>query len=161
MRKVLPYPPAAVRDFFRTVPELTDIVPIELIRTGKPPREITRPYILVRPLVTTGKDPLLKSPIVQLEACAPPLETYLALPADDPIRIMFGSTDPEELVWDIAALAGELITRAKNSFQFRNSNWKGAWIEGPLIIEDTSRGEGQLIYRAPIRIQLRMLTRSS
>lgn len=155
MRKVLPYPPAAIRDFLKSQTELTDVVPPNLIQTGQAPRTITRPFLLCRPVTTPGRDPLLKHPVVQVEACTPPIETY----HDDPALLAeFGSIDPEELAWDISCLAGEIITRARGLHPFRNGSWKGAWMEGPISLVDKSRSEDFPIYRAPIRIEMDVRT---
>ncbi|OZF00855.1 hypothetical protein CH300_20165 [Rhodococcus sp. 15-1154-1] len=155
MRRVLPYPSAAVRDFLKQQTEFTETVPADLIRTGQAPRSITRPFLLCRPVNTPGRDPLLKHPVVQVEACTPPIETY----HNDPeLLALFGSTDPEELAWDISCLAGEIITRARGLHQFRNGAWKGEWVEGPLLLVDKSRTGDFPIYRAPIRVELDMRT---
>ncbi|QCQ91732.1 hypothetical protein [Rhodococcus sp. SGAir0479] len=154
MRIVMPFAPAAVRDFLVNTPEFTDVVPAHLISTRDTPEQITRPFVLVRPSANTGTDPMLRRPWVQIDACVPPIEVMAA--TDDPAIIdAFCHTDPEETAWNIAALAGELIGRAR-PVQWRNGTWRGEWRDGPLALTDKSRANDMPLYRSPVRVELKM-----
>lgn len=157
MRIVLPYAPAAVRDFLMGAAEFTDLVPAQLISTRDQPELITRPFALVRPSANTGTDPMLRRPWVQVDVCVPPLEVMTAT-GDAEIIDAFCQSDPEETAWNIAALAGELIGRA-GTVRFRTGTWTAQWKDGPLALVDKSRSGDMPLYRSPVRVELKMLVR--
>lgn len=157
MRIVLPYPPAAVREYLVGESEFTDIVPRSLISTRDTPDKITRPFVKIRPVTTPGKDPMLRNPMVQIDVYAPPLEVIMSN-LDQQVLDLFGDVDPEETAWNIAALAGELLGRAR-TVPFRNCKWNAAWKEGPLSFPETVRGVDLPLYRSPVRVELKMLVR--
>ncbi|MDF3308713.1 hypothetical protein P3H15_27220 [Rhodococcus sp. T2V] len=157
MRIVLPYPPGAVREYLIGVEEFTDLIPASLITTRDTPDVITRPFALIRPVVTPGKDPMLRRPMVQVDVYSPDLNVILAS-ADPEVVALFGGVDPEESTWNIAALAGELLGRARQQ-TFRNCTWAAEWKEGPLSIPEKTRGEDIPLFRSPVRVELKMLVR--
>lgn len=157
MRIILPYPPAAVRDYLMGDPEFTDLIPSRLISTRDTPDKITRPFVKVRPVTTPGKDPMRRNPMVQIDVYAPPLAIIQAN-TDQAVLDHFADVDPEEAAWNIAALAGELLGRAR-TVAFRNCTWNAEWKEGPLSFPETVRGVDLPLYRSPVRVELKMLVR--
>lgn len=157
MRRVLPFAPAAVRDFLGSNAEYTAEVPAELISTRDYPDKITRPFVLCRPAIGNGVDPMLRRMMVQVDVYAPPLEVIRAS-SDPDVVARFGSTDPEELAWDLAALAAELLGRTRSQ-QFRNCTWTAEWREGPLSMPEKVRGPDLQLYRSPVRVLLKMTVR--
>lgn len=143
MTSTLPFAPAAARDYLLSKSEYTALG-IQSTTTRDLPREITGVCVLIRAIRADGTDPFLRKPRLQLDILAPKLE------------ILGGTTDPEELAWDAAAMAGQLLGRARNVV-FREAAWTGKWIEGPLSGgTDISRGEDNPLYRAIIRIDMKM-----
>lgn len=157
MRIVLPYPPAAVREYLKGDAEFTGLVPPALISTRDTPDRITRPFVKVRPVTTPGRDPMLRNPMVQIDVYAPSLEVITSN-TDQSVLDLYAGVDPEEAAWNIAALAGELLSRAR-TVSFRNCTWNAAWKEGPLSFPETVRGVDLPLYRSPVRVELKMLVR--
>ncbi|MCM6778031.1 hypothetical protein NDR87_30950 [Nocardia sp. CDC159] len=137
------FAPGAVRAFLVAQPAITARVPAGSITTRELPDPINGPFVILRAPGNVGVDPLLRRPLVQVDAWAPKIE------------ILGGSTDPEELTWDIAALAGELLGRAPSQ-EFRGSAWKATWTDGPITFVDTKRGADQPLFRATVRVELKM-----
>lgn len=144
----IPFAPGAVRDYLKADVDFTAVVPATLITTRDSPETITRPFVTVRSAVTSGPDPMLRRPLVQIDAWVPKSEILAS--GAHPIY-----ADPEEVAWDIAGLAGETIGRAR-SVAFRNCSWSGKWIDGPMNMIDKSRGIDHPLYRAPVRVELTM-----
>ena len=79
------------------------------------------------------------SPLVQVDAFVPPN-----------IR----GTDPEEMSWNVAAKAASVLSTVRNR-PFENLHFSVTGItDGPYLEIDTSRGEGNPLYRAFIRAEL-------
>ncbi|MCU1640913.1 MAG: hypothetical protein JWN03_1188 [Nocardia sp.] len=143
MTPPIPYAPGALRVFLVAQEDLTALVPAASVTTRDVPDPIRGPFVTLRGVGGSGDDPLLRTPTVQVDAWAPSLE------------ILGGTTDPEEVAWDIAAMAGQLIGRARN-ISFRGSAWSGHWRTGIVTAIDKTRGPDQPIYRATIRVDLKM-----
>lgn len=143
MTAPIPFAPGAVRAFLITQPRFTDLVPVEAITTRDLPDPITGPFVTLRAPGNVGVDPLLRRPLVQIDAWAPRIE------------ILKGSVDPEELTWNIAATAAQLLGRAKAQ-EFRGSAWTASWTDGPITFVDTARGADQPLFRATVRVELKM-----
>ncbi|MBF6515520.1 hypothetical protein [Nocardia cyriacigeorgica] len=143
MTPPIPFAPGAVRAFLITQPSITDLVPVEAITTRNLPDPITGPFITMRAPGNVGVDPFLRRPLVQVDVWAPKIE------------ILGGSTDPEELTWDIAALAGQLLGRTRPQ-EFRGSAWTAAWVDGPINFVDTTRGTDMPLFRATVRVELKL-----
>lgn len=139
----IPFAPGAVRAFLIAQPAITAMVIAESITTRELPDPITGPFIILRSPGNVGVDPLLRRPLVQIDAWAPKIE------------ILGGATDPEELTWNIAATAGELLGRAPSQ-EYRGSAWKATWIDGPITFVDTKRGADHPLFRATVRVELKM-----
>ncbi|APE10763.1 hypothetical protein BO226_17465 [Rhodococcus sp. 2G] len=142
----MPFAPGAIREFLLASDEVLALVPAGNITTRDLPKVIEAPFITLRAPGNVGVDPMLRRPMVQVDVWSPKIE------------ILGGTTDPEELSWNIAALAGELIGRARMQ-SFRNSTWKAQWTDGPITFVDTQRGADLPLYRATIRVELKMTVR--
>ncbi|HEY9415453.1 MAG TPA: hypothetical protein VIQ30_11890 [Pseudonocardia sp.] len=139
----IPFAPGAVRAFLTAQSRFTDLVPVEAITTRDLPDPITGACVTLRAPGNVGVDPFLRRPLVQVDAWAPKIE------------ILGGSKDPEELVWDIAALAGQLLHRAKAQ-EFRGSAWSATWTDGPITFVDKERGADMPMFRATVRVELKL-----
>ncbi|MFE2994274.1 hypothetical protein ACFXG4_04990 [Nocardia sp. NPDC059246] len=139
----IPFAPGAVRAFLIAQPSLTALVAADNITTRDLPDPITAPFVTLRAPGNVGADPFLRRPLIQVDAWAPKLE------------ILGGTTDPEEVAWDIAAMAGELLGRARPQ-QFRDSAWTATWTDGPITFVDTARGIDLPLFRATVRVELKM-----
>ncbi|WP_418346169.1 hypothetical protein [Rhodococcus pyridinivorans] len=142
----MPFAPGAIRQFLLASPEILELVPDDNITTRELPDVIDGPFITLRAPGNVGSDPMLRRPLVQVDVWSPKIE------------ILGGTTDPEELSWNIAALVGELIGRARMQ-SFRNATWKAQWTDGPITFVDTQRGPDLPLYRATIRVELKMTVR--
>lgn len=139
----LPFAPGAVRLYLIAQPAFTALVPADSVSTRDAPDPITGPFVTIRAPGNIGRDPMLRSPLIQIDAWAPQLE------------ILGGSKDPDEVVWDIAAMAGQLLGRARMQ-EFRGSAWTARWTNGPITSVDKTRGPDQVLYRATVRVELKM-----
>ncbi|MCK8671005.1 hypothetical protein M1M07_07720 [Rhodococcus sp. HM1] len=146
MANPMPFAPGAIRKFLIDDPQITSLVPAENITTRDLPEVIAGPFITLRAPGNVGVDPMLRRPMVQVDVWCPKIE------------ILGGTTDPEERAWDIAALAGELLGRARMQ-QFRNATWKAQWTDGPITFVDVKRGPDFPLYRATVRVELKMTVR--
>lgn len=143
MAAPIPFAPGAVRELLLSASEFTDLVPGASVSTRNVPNPLTGPYVTLAAPGNVGVDPMLRRPMVQINAWTPKIE------------ILGGTTDPEEVSWNIAALAGQLIGRAKN-IAFRGAAWSGTWIDGPITMVDTQRGVDYPLFRAVVRVELKM-----
>ncbi|MCC3311529.1 hypothetical protein [Nocardia africana] len=139
----IPFAPGAVRAFLIAQPQFTARVPAAAITTRDLPDPLTAACVTLRAPGNVGEDPTLRKPLVQVDVWVPKIE------------ILGGTTDPEELAWDVAALAGDLLARARPQ-EFRGSGWKARWTDGPITFVDTKRGPDNPLYRATIRVELKM-----
>lgn len=141
----IPFAPGAVRLFLVAQPRFIALVPAAAVTTRDVPDPITGPYVTLRAVGTAGSgdDPILRAPIIQIDAWVPPIE------------IIGGTTDPEEVAWDIAAMAGELVGKARAQ-EFRGCGWSGRWKHGVITAVDKTRGPDQPIFRATVRVEVKM-----
>ncbi|ORJ99871.1 hypothetical protein [Prescottella equi] len=139
----LPFAPGAVRQFLLSKPEFTDLVPGTVVSTRHLPDPLQGPFVTLAAPGNVGVDPMLRKPMVQINAWTPKIE------------ILGGTVDPEELSWNIAAMAGQLVGRAHN-IAFRGSAWSGRWVDGPITMVDTQRGIDFPLFRAVVRVELKM-----
>jgi hypothetical protein len=143
MTAPIPFAPGAVRLFLVNQPAFTALVPAASVSTRDAPDPITGPFVTIRAPGNVGVDPLLRSPLIQIDAWVPKLE------------ILGGTKDPEEIAWDIAAMAGQLLGRVRSQ-EFRGSAWKARWTDGPITSVDKTRGADQPLFRATVRVELKM-----
>lgn len=140
----MPFAPGAARAFLTGQPRFVALVSPENIATRDLPEEITGPCVTIRSPGNVGGDPMLRRPMIQVDAWVPKLE------------ILGGDIDPDEVAWNIAALAGELIGKAR-TIRFRNAAWSGKWVDGPITFPpDIKRGPDFPLFRATIRAELKM-----
>lgn len=139
----VPFAPGAARLFLVGHPEFTALVPAESVTTRDAPDPITGPFVTIRAPGNVGVDPMLRKPLIQVDAWVPKIE------------ILGGTTDPEEVAWDVAAMAGTLLSRAKTQ-EFRGSAWTARWTDGPICTVDKTRGADQPLYRALIRVEMKL-----
>lgn len=143
MTPPIPFAPGAVREFLLAQSQYTALN-VQSTTTRDLPEQITGPCVLIRAVRTDGSDPFLRRARIQVDVVVPKLE------------ILGGTTDPDELAWNIAAVAGQLLGRAAN-VSFRGAAWAGKWYEGPLSGgTDTSRGADNPLYRVLIRVDIKM-----
>jgi len=143
MTAPVPFAPGAVREFLLAQAQYTALN-VQSTTTRDLPEEITGPCVLIRAVRTDGTDPFLRRSRIQVDVVVPKLE------------ILGGTVDPDELAWDIAATAGQLLGRAAN-ISFRDAAWAGKWVEGPLSGgTDISRGADNPLYRVLVRVELKM-----
>ncbi|WP_032384698.1 hypothetical protein [Rhodococcoides fascians] len=148
MTNTTPFPPGALRQFFRGNAELTALVAEDHITTRELPDVINAPFVTLAAVDNSGEDPMLRDPVVQLDVWVPKWE------------ILGGEVEPEELAWNIADLAGRLAHTAHPDIRrFRNCTWKARWSVGPLTDVDLERGPDLPLYRALVRWDLKMVVR--
>lgn len=134
----LPYVPGAVRELLASAGPFLALVPAIRILT-RDPQDVATPFVILKapPAIPINASAGMWSPLIQVEGkCAPG-----------------GSTDPERVAWDIAALAAALLSRVRNR-PYLTMHWTARVIDGPMIDIDTSRGDSAPIYRALIRAEL-------
>lgn len=143
MNAPIPFAPGAVRKFLVESATFTALVPASSVATRDLPDKIRGPFVTIRAPGNVGSDPMLRRPLVQIDAWVPKIE------------ILGGTTDPEEVAWDIAALAGQMLGRCKAQ-DFRGAAWNARWVDGPITFVDTKRGVDNPLFRATIRVELKM-----
>lgn len=142
MTDPLPWVPGAVRAYLLADAEFAALCGGRI--STRSPASVTQPFVRVQVSggFTPGGDPMLWSPLVQVDAYAP----KTALP------------DPEIVVWDLAAAAGRILGRAAN-ITYLNTSWRGRVTDGPLPDVDTSRGQDTPLYVCRVRVELTMRVR--
>jgi hypothetical protein len=136
----IPWPVDAVRTYL-----LADSGFALLIDSRAGPRlpgDMTKPFLQIRVIGGFNMARFAGSPMLQLDPWVPK-----AWPGD-----------PERVAHQIAVAAGELFDIARNVV-FDSMTWKGRWLDGPQSRVDTSRGEAEPLYGAPIRVEMRTHTR--
>jgi hypothetical protein len=142
--KPVPFAPGALREFLLSKPEFAQLVPPKMVTTRELPDKITGPCVTIRVPGNVGVDPMLRKPLLVINAWVPKWE------------ILGGTTDPDEVAWDIAALAGQLIGKARN-IPFRESTWAGDWKTGPIVPDpDVKRGVDNPLYRAFVTVEMKL-----
>lgn len=140
----VPFPPAAARAYLLQQPEFLALVDPAHVSSRDIPDEVTGPFVLITAATNAGPDPMVNKPLVRVTTKVPKFE------------ILGGSTDPEELAWDITGVARDLLSRARN-VRFRNCAWTGHWVNGPSVIQvDKTRGVDYPLYGATCQIEFAM-----
>lgn len=108
------------------------------------PSDMTKPFLQIRVVGNGVLARFAHSPLLQLDPW---------VPKDWP-----GGSG--KAAWNIAVQAGELIDVARNVL-YGTTSWSGRWLDGPLESPhvDTSRGDANPLYGAPIRVELKTHTR--
>lgn len=141
----LPFAPGAARLFLLADPSFLELISAEHVTTREVPDPLRHPCMTIQATVNRGVDPMLRRPLLQIDTYTPKHE------------IIGGDIDPEVVSWRIAARAGRLLGRAKN-IEFDGASWSGHWVEGPVTMVDRTRGVDHPLYRALIRVELKMRT---
>lgn len=137
------FAPGAIREFLLGNDEFAALVKPENVTTRELPKIIDAPCVTIRVPGNVGVDPALRRPLIVVNVWVPP------------ISVMGGMTDPDEVAWDIAALAGALVGRGRN-IKFRDSYWSAAWKNGPIVPDpDFKRGQDIPIYRAWVTLEMK------
>lgn len=136
----MPYVPGAIRQLL-----LADETFQALLHGGKVtcrevPDPLTKPHVTVKAVGNQGSDPMLRRLIVQITPW---------IPSRDVSGIQ---EDPDVTAWKLASHAGQLLGRAKNIIIDDAHAYSTNWLEGPVQLEDKTRGADRLIYYAPIRV---------
>ncbi|MGW5387205.1 hypothetical protein [Nocardia sp. NPDC003963] len=126
--------------FLIAQPDFTAMVPAESVTTRDAPDPITGPFVTIRAPGNVGEDPLLRSPLIQIDAWVP--------------MLVAADKDPDEIAWDIAGMAGQLLGRARAQ-TFRGAAWKARWTDGPINSVDKTRGPDQPLFRATVRAEMK------
>lgn len=144
MSTPIPFAPGAIREFLITNDDFSSLVQPSSVTTREMPDVISAPFVTIRVPGNVGVDPTLRKPLLVVNAWVPKLE------------ILGGDVDPDELAWNIAARAGQLIGRARN-VKFRESVWTGTWKTGPIVPDpDVRRGPDNPLYRAFVTVEMKM-----
>lgn len=139
MTSPAPLPPLGdvVRRYLAAQASFLALLPLDrLLFRG--PADVTTTYAKIQvpnPAPISG-DGVAWKPLVQVDAFCP--ETV---------------TDADVQVWNIVAMAGLLLGRARNIIDGTLS-WSGRHTDGPIADVDTSRGESTPLARALIRAEL-------
>jgi hypothetical protein len=138
----LPWVPGAVREYLLADPGFYAMCGGRI--STRPPASVTQPFVRVQAAggFAVGGDPMLWSPLVQVDAYAPKT----------------AQPDPEIVVWVLAAAAGRIMGRAAN-ITYQNSSWRGRVTDGPIPDVDTSRGADTPLYVCRVRVELTMRVR--
>ncbi|CCW14604.1 hypothetical protein [Rhodococcus aetherivorans] len=140
----IPFAPGAARAYLISRPEMTALIPAGSITTRDVPQKITGPFITLRATGNVGPDPMMNKPIVQVDTWVPKA------------AILGGTTDPDEVAWNVSVKARDLLSRARN-VRFRDAAWSGRWIDGPITFPpDVTRGVDFPLFRATCRVELKM-----
>lgn len=111
---------------------------------GAAPPDITRPYVTTQTVTNGGLDEQgrVQLPSVQIVGWCAPTQN--------------DQQDPRRTAWNIAAGAARVLFEVPR----KNVPYENVWyslnrlIEGPIDRTDTTRGPGQPVYGALIRVEL-------
>lgn len=143
MSKPIAFAPGAIREFLLAHDEFVALVNPQNVTTRELPQIIEAPCVTIRVPGNVGSDPMLRRPLIVVNAWVPS------------IAVMGGTTDPDEVAWDIAAMAGALVGRGRN-IKFRESVWSAAWKTGPIVPDpDFARGPDIPLYRAFVTLEMK------
>ncbi|MFT4127292.1 MAG: hypothetical protein QM662_13825 [Gordonia sp. (in: high G+C Gram-positive bacteria)] len=153
----LPFAPGAARELLRSRPEFLALLGDDpsLITTRELPDPLTRPVVTIQAAVNRRENITTSRMRLMISVWVPLMQVFV----DD------GTTqrqvDPEELAWDIAAMAGQILDMRRYmgmgpSFTYRGASWRGQWDEGPATLVDTDRGPESPIFRAVIQVVMQI-----
>ncbi|HMS75608.1 hypothetical protein [Gordonia sp. (in: high G+C Gram-positive bacteria)] len=150
---MLPFAPGAAREILRADPDFVALVGADpsVITTRELPDPLVRPCVTIAAAINRRLNEQVSSVRLMLNAWVPKAELLV-----DNLGLVI---DPEELAWNIAATAGQILDMRRMmgrgpSFEFRGARWRGVWDEGPTTLVDVERGPDNPIYRAVIQVQM-------
>lgn len=145
----LPYVAGTIRRFLKEKPEFMELLHGGRITTRNLPDPLTKPHCLVAVTGHVGDSPFMRRLIVQVTPWAPE-------------RSASGlREDPDVTVWKAAAMAGELLGRAKNIVVDEQNAFNATWLDGPVQLYDFGRGQDRPLFYAPVRFQIHIRHRSN
>lgn len=145
--KPTPYLPGAIRKHLADNPEFVDLLHGGTITTREVPDPLTRPHVTVAAVSNQGEDPMLRRLMIQVTPWVPG-------------RDLSGlDEDPDVTAWNLAAMAGNILGRAKNVTIDADTAWNATWVDGPIQLYDKTRGADRIIYYAPIRLRVKLRDR--
>jgi hypothetical protein len=104
------------------------------------PADVTNPFVVLRDATTIpiDRDGIAWAPLQQVEALWP-------------------TTDPtaKKGSWDLAYAAAVTLGRARNA-AYEGCSFSGRVTDGPLSLDDTTRGKATVLRRTLIRVELRV-----
>lgn len=156
LHPALPFAPAAAREYLRSQEDFTNLLGSDpsLVTTRELPDPLERPVVTIQAAINNRENILTNRVRLLLSVWVPRIE--ILVDSDPPVP-----KDPEELAWDIASLAGQLLDMRRYmgqgpSFEFRGATWRGIWDAGPTTLVDLDRGPENPIYRAVIEVVMKL-----
>ena len=146
----IPYLPGEIRQYLEADPVIQQHLHGGKITCREVPDPLRVPHITVKAVVNHGEAPLLRRPLIQVTPW---------VPGRDVTGI---DEDPDRTAWTLAWRAGEVLGRAKNILIDEDGahTWSANWIEGPIQLEDKTRGADRVLYYAPVRVATRFRRRA-
>ncbi|MGB6246111.1 hypothetical protein [Gordonia sp. (in: high G+C Gram-positive bacteria)] len=151
-----PFAPGAARELLRSSPEFLDLVGDDpaAITTRELPDPLTGPCVTIYTGVNRRQNIEMSKARLLVSVWVPKSEVLV----DRPVPIL---TDPEELSWDIADLAGRIFDQRRGmgtgrSFEFRGATWRAEWDAGPTTMVDRERGVENPLYRSVIEVLMKL-----
>lgn len=152
----LPFAPAAARELLRSQEDFTNLLGTDpsLVTTRELPDPLERPVVTIQAAINHRENIRQNQVRLLLSVWVPRIE--ILVDGDPPVH-----KDPEELAWDIAALAGQLLDMRRYmgqgpSFTYRGATWRGVWDAGPTTMVDLDRGPENPLYRAVIEVVMKL-----
>lgn len=154
---MLPFAPGAARELLRSDEQIMAGIGNDpaLITTRELPDPLTGPAaITIRAGVNRRENAHLSKIRLLISVWVPKAELLVDL--TPPIL-----TDPEELSWDLAVRAAEVLDMKRlmgrgELFTFRGQQWRGMWDGGPTTMVDLERGPENPLYRSVIEVVMKM-----
>ena len=152
----LPFAPGAARELLRQNEDFITLVGDDpaLITTRELPSPLEQPVVTIQASVNRRENIQLSKVRLMLSVWVPRIE--ILVDGDPPTPM-----DPEELAWNIAAAAGQILDQRRMmgqgpSFVFRGASWRSQWDAGPTTMVDLARGPENPIYRAVIEVVMKV-----
>lgn len=153
---MLPFAPGAAREILRADEQIMLGIGNDpaLITTRELPSPLRGPAITIRAGVNRRENQALSKIRLLISVWVPKAEILV----DSTPSI---ETDPEELSWDLAVRAGEVLDVRRvmgrgELFEFRGQQWRGQWDGGPTTMVDLDRGPENPLYRSVIEVVMKM-----
>lgn len=143
MAPPFPYISGHLRRFLLEDPDVLDHLHGGRIGTGRVPKPLSRPYVRVAVSGQIGSTPRVRKHLVQVTPWIP----------EDPEVTGLG-IDPAEAVWNLATVMGQATVRARNISIDEHTAWSALWLDGPIELFDTERGEDQALLYTPIVLEV-------
>jgi len=141
----LPYMLIPVRRLLLEEAAFVSLLDGGTVTTRDLPEKLTVPAVVVRSTWQDGEDANLRNPTVQVIGVVPP--DYA--PESGP----HAGKDPDEVAWDIVALAAVILDATRNE-DFRGAAWAASWTEGPVSEVLTDRDPTHPLFTCSITVQM-------